>query len=88
MEKLQKDSIKTNNTTHSLSYKNTFPWKIQTKLSIPRGNPREVSSAFYQLKLGHGYFQSYLQRMGIRKQPLHLWEARNTISSPPHHQRN
>lgn len=65
MKMLRKVSIDTMNTTHPLSYKKTFPWKIQAKLSIHRGTSRESSSAIYQLKLGHGYFQSYLQRMGI-----------------------
>ncbi|PVH73105.1 hypothetical protein DL98DRAFT_552810 [Cadophora sp. DSE1049] len=65
MKILKKDSLATINTTHPLSYKKTFPWKLRTKLSVPRGITREVSSAFYQLKLGHGYFQSYMQRPEI-----------------------
>ncbi|KAF7564345.1 uncharacterized protein PtrM4_152490 [Pyrenophora tritici-repentis] len=32
----------------------------------PEGTPREISSAFYSLKLGHGYFNSYLKRFNKR----------------------
>lgn len=45
------------------SYKKHFPWRIQSKLRTPAGTPRKIASAFYQLKLGHGYLKSYLQRV-------------------------
>jgi hypothetical protein len=45
------------------SYKRHFPWHIQSKLRTPAGTPRKIASAFYQLKLGHGYLKSYLQRV-------------------------
>ena len=42
-------------------YKKHFPWHIQSKLRTPAGTPRKIASAFYQLKIGHGYLKSYLQ---------------------------
>lgn len=43
------------------SYLKTFRWKIRKKLNLP-STEREIASAFYQLKIGHGYFKSYLYR--------------------------
>ena len=43
------------------SYLNTFNWKIRKSINIPPIE-REIASAFTQLKLGHGYFKSYLYR--------------------------
>ena len=43
------------------SYRKHFPWHIQSKLRTPVGTPRKIASAFYQLKIGHGYLKSYLQ---------------------------
>lgn len=55
-----------NNPQHSnpLSYHKFFPWSIISKLRTPVGNPREITSAFYQLKLSHEYMKSYLYRLG------------------------
>ena len=44
------------------SYKKYFPWHIQSRLRTPAGTPRKTASAFFQLKLGHGYLKSYLYR--------------------------
>jgi hypothetical protein len=57
----QYDQIATTNTT---SYKKHFSWKLSSKLQLPTGTRRELASAFYQLKLGHGYLKSYLFRLG------------------------
>ena len=46
------------------SYINLFPWQIRKKLRTPRGSKKEICSSFFQLKLGHGYFKSYLKRIG------------------------
>jgi hypothetical protein len=46
------------------SYSRIFPWKILAKIQLPTGTKRELASAYYQLKLGHGYFKSYLRRLG------------------------
>ena len=57
----QYDQIPNTNTT---SYKKHFSWKLGSKLQLPTGTRRELASAFYQLKLGHGYLKSYLFRLG------------------------
>jgi hypothetical protein len=46
------------------SYRQQFPWHIKSKIRTPVGTPRETASAFFQLKLGHGYIKSYLKRLG------------------------
>ena len=46
------------------AYRGVFPWQIRRKPWVPRGTKREISSAFYQIKLGHGYFKSYMKRIG------------------------
>lgn len=50
--------------TNSHSYRKIFPWNISCKLRITPGTPREIASAFYQLKIGHGYIKSYLHKLG------------------------
>ncbi|CAG8978349.1 hypothetical protein HYALB_00012484 [Hymenoscyphus albidus] len=50
--------------TNQHSYRREFPWKILSKPRVPQGTKREIASAFYQLKLGHGYFKSYLHNLG------------------------
>jgi hypothetical protein len=50
--------------TNQHSYRREFPWKILSKPCVPQGTKREIASAFYQLKLGHGYFKSYLHKLG------------------------
>ena len=46
-----------NSTTYSAIYQ---PWKPIQQVQIPTPTNRPTASAFYQLKLGHGYFKSYL----------------------------
>jgi ribonuclease HI len=41
------------------------PTKGLTRIRIPNTTKRELASAFYQLKLGHGYIKSYLYRFNI-----------------------
>ena len=50
--------------TNTTSYRKHFSWKLSSKLQIPTGTRRELASAFYQLKTGHGYLKSYLFRLG------------------------
>ena len=38
--------------------------KIQQRPVIIKGTRRETASAFYQLKIGHGYFKAYLHKRG------------------------
>lgn len=51
MEKASKDS-----------YLPTVNWKVRKKMLVLHVE-REVASAYYQRKIGHGYFKSYLHRM-------------------------
>lgn len=51
------------------SYLKTFSWKIRKKLNLPP-TEREIASAFYQLKVGHGYFKSYLYRFSYAETDL------------------
>lgn len=46
------------------TYSKRFSWRLSTKVQVPPGSKREASSAFFQLKLGHGYFRSYLFKRG------------------------
>jgi len=46
------------------NYSKRFGWHLSPKNRIPPGTKRAISSAFYQLKIGHGYFKSYLYRLG------------------------
>jgi hypothetical protein len=45
------------------NYSKNYSWKIRPRISLPRGTKREIASAFYQLKLGHGYIKNYLHRL-------------------------
>ena len=45
------------------SYANTYPWRYSKKLFLPIGVGRQIASAFYQLKTGHGYLKSLLFRI-------------------------
>ena len=42
------------------SYMAIFPWKPATRVQIPTPTNRTTASAYYQLKIGHGYFKAYL----------------------------
>ncbi|KAJ8063433.1 hypothetical protein OCU04_008652 [Sclerotinia nivalis] len=58
--------LNTNNPRQSSSsYAKTYPWKTSSKIGIPGNIKRNIISALFQLKIGHGYFKSYLQRFGI-----------------------
>ncbi|RAL60377.1 hypothetical protein DID88_000153 [Monilinia fructigena] len=47
------------------TYSKLFPWKIGSKIKLPSGTNRNTASAFFQLKLGHGYIKSYLHRFKL-----------------------
>ncbi|KAF7564239.1 uncharacterized protein PtrM4_153550 [Pyrenophora tritici-repentis] len=53
-------------TKNRSSYSRIFKLNTHTTIKVPKGTPREISSAFYSLKLGHGYFNSYLKRFNKR----------------------
>jgi ribonuclease HI len=46
------------------TYAKVFKWKFRKRLAIPPGTKRELTSTFYQLKLGHCYAKAYLARFG------------------------
>ena len=48
------------------AYSKLFEWRFGKSL-LPRGTKREIASSFFQLKLGHGYFKSYLAKLGYSK---------------------
>jgi hypothetical protein len=64
------------------TYAAKFAWKSRKKLIIPMGTKREIASAFYQLKIEHGYNKAYLHRIdkvdspncscGTKQTPEHL----------------
>jgi ribonuclease HI len=60
------------------TYAAKYSWKTRKKLSIPTGTKREIASAFYQLKLGHGYNKAYLHRIGQADSPLCSCGAKQT----------
>lgn len=80
--KLEKESSSNDQRPTHYSYKGEFPWNLRSKLQVPAGTPREATSAFYQLKLGHGRFRDYLFRRshidhnlcwcGAKETPVHL----------------
>ncbi|KAH7559020.1 hypothetical protein BM1_03957 [Bipolaris maydis] len=49
------------------SYGAIFDLKLKNQLAIPRGTKRDILSSFYSLKIGHGYFNSYLKRVKRRE---------------------
>ena len=44
------------------SYKATYSLRLKTSVNLPKVE-RVVASAFYQLKIGHGYYKDYLYRI-------------------------
>jgi ribonuclease HI len=46
------------------SYSRKYKTKLGSKLLVPQGTKRHLASTLYQLKFGHGYFRSYLSRLG------------------------
>jgi ribonuclease HI len=57
-------SAKSKTSNYHYSYRKRFEWKLQSKMLVPMGTQRKTASAFYQLKLGHGQFRSYLYQRG------------------------
>jgi len=51
------------NTAKPTNYSKRFFWNIKSKISVSISTKRELASAFYQLKFGHGYIKSYLYRL-------------------------
>lgn len=64
------------------TYSKKYAWRLASKIQLPLGTKRELASSFYQLKIGHGYFKSYMYRLnhtenakckcGQRETPEHL----------------
>ncbi|EDN97547.1 hypothetical protein SS1G_12398 [Sclerotinia sclerotiorum 1980 UF-70] len=49
----------------SSTYSRNYPWKISSKIRVLGNIKRSTICALFQLKIGHGYFKSYLKRFGI-----------------------
>lgn len=54
--------IKDSKAKNTPNYAKKYSWKLRKQLVTPPNTPRKTASAFYQLKLGHGYFKEYLAR--------------------------
>lgn len=73
---------RTSGKKHRDTYKKNFGWTLRKQLAIPPGTPKAVSSAYYQLRIGHGYFNAYRKRFklsdtglcscGVEQTPEHL----------------
>jgi ribonuclease HI len=61
------------------TYSARFAWKTSKKLIIPMGTKRELASAFYQLKIGHGYNKAYLIALA-------RWTAQTAVAVQSRHQ--
>lgn len=80
MRMLQKEDTRPASSPYS--YRKIFNWKIKSKISLPANTKRNTASAFFQLKLGHGYIKEYLHRLnhtdddrcrcGAEETPRHL----------------
>ena len=64
---------------NSGTYSARFHLKTPKTLPLPPSTPRKLSSAFFQLKLGHGYLKSYLFRLGKADSPFCSCGARQTV---------
>ncbi|KAF2135235.1 uncharacterized protein K452DRAFT_197045, partial [Aplosporella prunicola CBS 121167] len=64
------------------SYAKTFPL-VAKRSYKPPSNEREIASAFYQLKLGHGYFKSYLHRFNHTTTDKYRYSG-TAIQTPEH----
>ena len=60
------------------TYASKYDWKVRKRLGVPPGTRREVASAFYQLKIGHGYLKDHLYRITKSDSPLCSCGARQT----------
>lgn len=47
------------------SYNKRFSWSLRKSIRLPPKTPRPIASAFFQLKLGHGYNKCYLHRIRV-----------------------
>jgi ribonuclease HI len=73
---------KSSSSSQNLYYKH-FPWdrpKDRIKLLAKLGTSRVTASAFYQLKLSHGYLRTYLFRQGHSSTDLCQCGAKETTS--------
>lgn len=51
------------NSAKPTTYSKRYNWRIRSKLLVPVDTKRELASAFYQLKFGHGYIKTYLYKL-------------------------
>ena len=51
------------NSAKPTTYSKRYNWRIRSKLLVPLDTKRELASAFYQLKFGHGYIKAYLYKL-------------------------
>ena len=63
-------------------YKRRFGLVARRRFNPPT-NSREIASAYYQLKIGHGYFKSYLYRFNLSEDDK--CRCNRTTAQTPHH---
>ena len=60
------------------TYASKYNRKVRKRFGVPPGTRREIASAFYQLKIGHGYLKDHLYRITKSDSPLCSCDARQT----------
>lgn len=78
--KLESSNNATRTSTNHYSYRKLFKWSLSSKLRTPAGTPREIASAFYQLKIGHGYNKAYLYKLGHTNNDKCRCGSRETVA--------
>ena len=76
------DKAKAKSNNSSSSYYSIFNTKPSYKLLIPRDIERPTASVFYQLKIGHGYFKTYL--LYTKKLNNSIYRCRYPKETPIH----
>ena len=65
--------------TTKSTYFRLFGWKPSKSLIIPQGIKRSTASAFYQLKIRHGYIASYLAKLQLMDNDRCACGAKETV---------
>ena len=65
------------------TYAAIYNERLGRKMKFPHGIKRKISSAFFQLKIGHGYFKSYLFR--IKRDSSDCCPCNNRAKQTPRH---
>ena len=66
------------NSLSSVSYLRIFKPSSRNRIQIPISTKRATASAFYQLKIRHGYLKSYLYLLGHTSNNKYICRAKET----------